>query len=226
MVSDTFRNHKLDSCISLGPCMLWLFKSASCCFLSQSLAERKLGSRILFFSFQILETPFTCAVWACSERDEECMSAALHLPLHQHHHSHLHLGLPHCQAYSHLWVHRCVGVGSMTCLCATAQWAATATRPWSWWLSWRRRPEASAASCSTGTTVQGVQRPQSSARPWKTATSALCSSRLTSCRMSGASTWCIRLWPRDLCPIGSSRCIRTFHSLTILGSFASSARST
>lgn len=233
MVSDRLSNRNPINCIFSSPCMWWRLNSAACSLTSQSHAGRKSRrrSKVLTFSFQSgsRESRNPDYFHQCSlsmRRKGWKMHACLSAASRPHHHPHPQLGRPGCQAHSHSWARRCAGVGSMMCLCATAQWAATVRRPWSWWLSWRHHPKASAASCSTETTVQEVQCPRSSARPWRTATSGLCSSRLTSCRTTGVNTWCTRLWPRDLCPIGSSRCIRTCNRPTILRNYASSALST
>lgn len=127
------------------------------------------------------------------------------------------------RSHSLFWAQSSAGAKSMTCWCATARWGATVKRLRGWLATWRPRHAASGASCNTGTSVQEGPRPQSCARLCRRATSGLCSSPPASCRMTGATTWCTRLWQRGQCPVGLSLFFWTCLTLSILRSWGFSA---
>ncbi len=152
----------------------------------------------------------------------------LHLRRHPVLRQHPHRGRPRLNRYSHSLssARRRDGAESMTCLCATAVRTATSKRLGAWSLSWRLHPVALGAFCGRGMTAREVQFPQSYARLCRTATYGLCSSLLTSCRMSGASMWCTRFWPRGLCPNGLFPCFITCPALSILRNWSSTSTPT
>lgn len=127
------------------------------------------------------------------------------------------------RSLSLFWAQSCAGAKSTTCWCVTARWTATLKRLRGWFPSWRPHHAASGASCNTGTSVQEGPRPQSCARRCRRATSGLCSSPPASCRMTGATIWCTRLWQREPCPVGSSLFFSTCRTLSILRSWGFSA---
>lgn len=139
---------------------------------------------------------------------------------HQLHHlsalHRLHGHRPCTYSLSLLWAQRCAGTERMTCSCATVQWTGTLRRLHGWCPSWRLHPSASGASCKTGTNVQEGSNPQSCARLYRTATYGLCSSPPISCRMTGVTIWCTRLWRRERCPIGLSLLSGTCPAASIL----------